>query len=124
MVFGADVYHSGVNEQHMPSIASVCASMDAAATIYSGRYSVNKVPRNETIEQLDLMVIDLLKAFRAKNGRLPERILFYRDGVSEGQFRKVMEVEVDMLRKAFKGGYGDKPPKLTFVIVQKRHHTR
>lgn len=124
MVFGADVYHSGVGEIHMPSIASVCASMDAAATIYSGRYSVNKIPRNETIEELDIMVIDLLKAFRAKNGRLPQRILFYRDGVSEGQFRKVMEVEVDMLRKAFKGGYGDNPPKLTFVIVQKRHHTR
>src|SRR5437016_2731667 len=110
MVFGADVYHSGVHEQHMPSIAAVCASMDAAATIYSGRYSVNKEPRNETIEELDLMVIDLLKTFRAKNGRLPERILFYRDGVSEGQFRKVMEVEVNMMRKAFKGGYGDKPP--------------
>ncbi|CAB4387407.1 unnamed protein product [Rhizophagus irregularis] len=124
MIFGADVYHSGVHEQHMPSIASVCASMDAAATIYSGRYSMNKEPRNETIEELDLMVIDLLKAFRAKNGRLPQRILFYRDGVSEGQFRKVMEVEVDMLRKAFKGGYGDNPPKLTFIIVQKRHHTR
>src|SRR4051812_24670686 len=105
MVFGADVYHSGVNEQHMPSIASVCASMDAAATIYSGRYSMNKEPRNETIEALDTMVIDLLKAFRSKNNRLPERIIFYRDGVSEGQFHKVMAVEVDMLRNAFRGGY-------------------
>jgi eukaryotic translation initiation factor 2C len=70
------------------------------------------------------MVIDLLKAFRSKNNRLPQRILFYRDGVSEGQFRKVMDEEVTKLRKAFKGGYGDNPPKLTFIIVQKRHHTR
>ncbi|RIA88165.1 Piwi domain-containing protein [Glomus cerebriforme] len=124
MVLGADVYHSGANEQHMPSIAAVCASMDAAATIYSGRYNVNVEPRNETIEKLDIMVIDLLKTFRAKNGRLPQRILFYRDGVSEGQFRKVMDVEVKMLRDAFKGGYGENPPKLTFIIVQKRHHTR
>src|SRR5580704_7399589 len=105
MIFGASIYHSGVHEQHMPSIAAVCASMDAAATIYSGRYSVNKEPRNNSIEKLDMMVIDLLKTFRAKNGVLPQRILFYRKGASEGQFRRVMEFEADMLRKAFKGGY-------------------
>src|SRR3954454_18054102 len=124
MVFGADVFHSGVNEQSHPSIAAVCASMDPTATVYSGRYSVNILPRNETIEKLDVMVIDLLKAFRTKNGKLPQRILFYRDGVSEGQFRKVMNEEVSAMRKAFKGGYGNNPPKLTFIIVQKRPHTR
>src|ERR1043165_1721390 len=122
MVFGASILHSG-SLTH-PSIAAVCASMDPAATTYSGRYSLNVIPRNETIEKLDLMVIDLLKTFRNKNGKLPQRILFYRDGVSEGQFRKVMEEEVAAMRKAFKGGYGNNPPKLTFIIVQKRHHTR
>ena len=124
MIFGADVFHSGVNDLTRPSIAGVCASMDPTATIYSGRYSLNEKPRNETIEKLDEMVISLLKAFRTKNGRLPQRILFYRDGVSEGQFRTVMDEEVKAMRKAFKGGYGDNPPKLTFIIVQKRHHTR
>ena|ERR1043165_3496705 len=119
MVFGASILHSG-SLTH-PSIAAVCASMDPAATTYSGRYSLNVIPRNETIEKLDLMVIDLLKAFRNKNGRLPQKILFYRDGVGEGPFR---EEEVAAMRKAFKGRYGDNPPKLTFIIVQKRKHTR
>src|SRR2546429_9200166 len=123
MIFGADVYHSGINEQYHPSIAAVCASMDPTATIYSGRHSMNVKPRNETIERLEEMVIDLLKTFRAKNGCLPQRIVFYRNGVSESQFRKVKE-EVAAMQNAFKGGYGDKPPKLTFIIVQKGHHTR
>src|SRR2546423_521553 len=101
MVFGAGVNHSGVYEQSHSSIAAVCASMDSTATVYSGRYSVNIVPRNETIEKLDVMVIDLLKAFRTKIGKLPQRILFYRDGVSEGQVRE----EVSAMRKAFKGEY-------------------
>jgi hypothetical protein len=124
MIFGADVFHSGSTEQQVPSIAAVCASMDPAATVYSGRHSVNQKPRNETIENLEGMVVDLLKAFQSRNKRLPQRILFYRDGVSEGQFKKVIEEEVEAMRRAFKRGYGDKPPKLTFVIVQKRHNTR
>ncbi|KAG0050114.1 Protein argonaute 12, partial [Gryganskiella cystojenkinii] len=57
-------------------------------------------------------------------GSKPERILFYRDGVSEGQFSEVMQTEVPALKEAFKileRGYN---PKLTFVVVQKRHHAR
>jgi hypothetical protein len=46
--------------------------MDAAATIYSGQYSMNKGRHNGIIENLDAMVIDLLKAFRSKNNCLPE----------------------------------------------------
>ena len=62
MIFGADIYHSGFYGWHMSSIAAVCASMDASATIYSGRYSVNKEPHNESIEKLD-MLFDLPKTF-------------------------------------------------------------
>ena len=45
------------------SIAAVCTSMDPDATIYSGRYSVNRVSHNEIIENLEGMVVELLKAF-------------------------------------------------------------
>ncbi|CAI2165391.1 7296_t:CDS:10 [Funneliformis geosporum] len=125
IVFGADVFHSGRGEMHVPSIAAVCASMDANATLYSGRHSMQVEPRNETIENLEGMVVDLLKAFQAKNKCLPKRVLFYRDGVSEGQFKKILEAEVEgALKRAFKRGYGNNPPKLTFIIVQKRHHTK
>ncbi len=124
MVFGADVFHSGKDEKHIPSIAAVCASMDSDATVYGHQYSINKKPRNETIERLENMVIHLLKVYKNVNGRFPQRVLFYRDGVSEGQFKKVLKEEVEAMRRAFKKVYGNNPPKLTFVIVQKRHNTR
>ncbi|CAG8758972.1 17053_t:CDS:2, partial [Funneliformis caledonium] len=124
MVFGADVYHSGKNEQDVPSIAAVCASMDQDAIVYGHTYSVNKKPRNETIENLEEMVVDLITAFRNRNRVLPQRILFYRDGVSEGQFKKVIEEEVKAMKQALKRVCGNQIPKLTFVIVQKRHNTR
>ncbi|KAF9285652.1 hypothetical protein BGZ68_003657, partial [Mortierella alpina] len=54
----------------------------------------------------------------------PDRILFYRDGVSEGQFAEVLKTEIAAVRAAclrLEEGY---KPKITFVVVQKRHHTR
>ncbi|KAF0555245.1 Piwi-domain-containing protein [Gigaspora margarita] len=124
MIFGADVFHPGRGERK-PSVAAVCASMDIDAVVYSGRYSVNKVPRNETIESLEDMVNDLFRAFWERNKSLPNRILFYRDGVSEGQFQHVLNIEVKAIKAVISRCY--KPgsePTLTFIIVQKRHHTR
>src|ERR1043165_2024956 len=100
MVFGARVSHPGI-ERRVPSIAAVCASIDLDATIYSGRYSVNQKPRNETIENLERIVVDLLKAFQSRNKRLPQRILFYRDGISEEQFKNVILEEVAAMKRAF-----------------------
>ena len=46
-------------------------------------------------------VAKLLVAWRNANGnRLPERLIFYRDGVSEGQFRSVQMLEIPQIRMA------------------------
>ncbi|CAG8519331.1 1072_t:CDS:2, partial [Funneliformis mosseae] len=124
MIVGADISHPGIGQKNQPSIAAVCASVEPSATTYYGRVSVNKQIRNETIECLGDMISDLLKAFYEKNKVLPKRMIFYRDGVSEGQFRGVLNREVIALKNAFNKIYQKEPPKLTFMIAQKRHHTR
>ncbi len=50
--------------------------------------------------------------------------VFYRDGVSEGQFYQVLLHELDAIRKACASLEPDYQPPVTFVVVQKRHHTR
>jgi hypothetical protein len=41
------------------------------------------------------MVKDLLISYyKATNGKKPKRLLFYRDGVSEGQFAEVSRTEI------------------------------
>ncbi|KAJ3046595.1 hypothetical protein HDU99_009741, partial [Rhizoclosmatium hyalinum] len=51
------------------------------------------------------------------------RILFYRDGVSEAQLSDVLTEEVSAVRRACVSlGIGD--AKLTFTVVNKRHHAR
>lgn len=51
----------------------------------------------------------------------------YRDGVSEGQFQRVLQLELSAIRDACREMSGPtapyKPP-ITFIVVQKRHHVR
>ncbi|CAG8654669.1 2339_t:CDS:2, partial [Scutellospora calospora] len=106
-----------------PSIAAICASLDAKASRYSAAVRV-QTGRTEIIADLTNMVKDLLRNFYQSCGRKPERILFYRDGVSEGQFAQVLDGEINALRAACASLNESYKPSITFVVVQKRHHTR
>ena len=47
-----------------------------------------------------------------------------RDGVSEGQFLQVLQHELTAIREACIKLEPDYKPGITFIVVQKRHHTR
>lgn len=137
IIFGADVTHPQPGEDSSPSIAAVVASMDwPQVTKYRGLVSA-QAHREEIISDLYTvtedpnkgivhggMIREQLIAFRRATGRKPDRILFYRDGVSEGQFSQVLLREVDAIRKACASLEANYLPRITFVVVQKRHHTR
>ena len=97
------------------------------------------------ITNLSNMMVERLTAFRqGNNGKLPERILVYRDGVSEvrfiqiklsnrldkvlqGQFNIVVSEELPAIKASFRKFHTAQrqyDPKLTIVICGKRHHTR
>lgn len=46
------------------------------------------------------------------------------DGVSEGQFNQVLLHEMTAIRRACNSLQEGYLPRVTFVVVQKRHHTR
>ncbi|CAG8635425.1 4157_t:CDS:2, partial [Cetraspora pellucida] len=131
MIIGADVFHPSIEDKKKgrPSVAGLVASMDQFATKYIGRYSMNEKLKNEVIEGIGSIFVDFVKVFfeKTNNKYFPEAILFYRDGVAEGQFEIIMEDEVCKILDELKNFYqshGHKPPKLTVIIMQKRHHTR
>lgn len=123
IVFGADVTHPGIGETDKPSIAAVVASMDIKMSRYAAAVRVQGA-RKEIIEDLRGMGRELLLAFRDSCKVLPHRILFYRDGVSEGQFAQVLEFELSALKAACREIDPAYAPTITFILVQKRHHTR
>ncbi|CAF1452154.1 unnamed protein product [Adineta steineri] len=132
MFIGADVQHTKNNYTgELPSIAAVVASMNSECTLTNQRESYqwpNKGKQSEeAILLLQTMVEELLIAFKDNNkGSLPEHIVFYRDGVDDGQFKRVQDEEVTALKKAFQAIYSANSgsPLLTFIVVKKRHHTR
>ncbi|XP_068705532.1 protein argonaute-2-like isoform X1 [Montipora foliosa] len=129
IVFGADVTHPSPTENGIPSIAAVVASMDSHASKYQARVRAQRHDKGrgaqEIINDLAVIVRELLIEFYKANGKLkPSKIIFYRDGVSEGQFDQVLAHEVRAVQEAcmkLEKGYR---PRITFVVVQKRHHTR
>jgi len=80
--------------------------------------------RVEIISDLKNMVKELLKIFYQTCGKKPKKILFYRDGVGEGQFQEVLDSEVTAIKAACRELEATYDPKITFVVVIKRHHTR
>ncbi|XP_020266318.1 protein argonaute MEL1-like [Asparagus officinalis] len=132
IIFGADVTHPTAGDGASPSIAAVVASMDwPEVTKYKALIS-SQPPRKEIIEDLYTttqgghggMIRDLLRSFNSATGHEPQRIIFYRDGVSETQFSQVLLHEVDAIKKACQSLREGYRPGVTFVVVQKRHHTR
>ncbi|XP_010490899.1 PREDICTED: protein argonaute 5-like [Camelina sativa] len=137
IIMGADVTHPQPGDDSSPSIAAVVASMDwPEISKYRGLVSAQD-HRVEIIQDLYKLVEDPqrgkvhaglirehFKAFRKAMGRRPERIIFYRDGVGEGQYNDVLFYEMNAIREACSSLEENYLPRITFVVVQKRHHTR
>lgn len=123
MIMGADVNHPQASDTVTPSLAAVLGSIDQ----YASKYAVevrHQTHRREMIVNLKEMTKNLLKTFYRTTRRKPERIVMYRDGVSESQFQVVLSYELKAMREACTELEKDYTPAMTFLVVQKRHHTR
>ncbi|KDQ16674.1 hypothetical protein BOTBODRAFT_30592 [Botryobasidium botryosum FD-172 SS1] len=144
MIVGADVSHPGPGQETIPSISALVSSVDPHNSVYIAQTEVQE-SRQEIIADLTTMMTTAIREFNGfrrhkldglvKAGQIksygekdvwPHRILFYRDGVSEGQFAEVSREEVSAINLALTemGLIGGKRPQLTFIIVGKRHHVR
>ncbi|KAI0773186.1 Piwi-domain-containing protein [Trametes elegans] len=131
MVMGIDVTHPSPRSiPGSPSIAAVVASIDDNFIQYPASLKLQKPDWNkeskEMVEKLTEMTIERLQLYKKKNGRFPDRILVYRDGVSEGQYHLVIREELPKIQAAFKQISPKAPykPTLTIAICGKRHHAR
>ncbi|XP_016089891.1 protein argonaute-1-like [Sinocyclocheilus grahami] len=108
---------------HQRSSVQVVGSMDAHPSRYCATVRVQR-PRQEIIEDLSYMVRELLIQFYKSTRFKPTRIIFYRDGVPEGQLPQILHYELLAIRDACIKLEKDYQPGITYIVVQKRHHTR
>ncbi|KAH8691555.1 ribonuclease H-like domain-containing protein [Talaromyces proteolyticus] len=129
MVVGIDGTHpSPGSSTKAPSVAAIVASVDEWLSQWPADIRVQPA-RQEMVADLETMFKSRLLLWRERNKTLPDNILVYRDGVSEGQYDIVINEELPALRAACKTLYpvsatkSDKP-HITIIIVGKRHNTR
>lgn len=125
MICGADVTHPMSGEKSI-SVASIVGSLDASHTRYASESTVQQ-GRQEVIENMRTMMQGLFAAYaRANRGAPPAAVVFYRDGVGDQMFDKVLREEVTKIYQAFQDCFPafPAPLRLTFLICQKRHNVK
>jgi hypothetical protein len=135
MVVGWDVIHPtnlGLDPEGLPSQVGLVASVDRHLAQWPA-YCWNQEGGVEMAsDQLTEGFATRLRLWAAHNrGQLPENIIIYRDGVSEGQFRQVLDRELPLIRAACApmygtggGGGGARLPRISIIVSVKRHQTR
>jgi eukaryotic translation initiation factor 2C len=74
-----------------------------------------------------LVFQDALTDFRMRTNASPHRLIFFRDGVSEGEFATVLREECRAIDEGIQAFMDTKPPNIkvpdpqvTFIVVGKR----
>lgn len=131
MFVGYDVTHptnlpSGTG-QNAPSLVGLVASVDSDLARWPAvtweNESRQEMVGTEFVEHFGAR----LKLWQKENKRLPKNIVIFRDGVSEGQFRLVLDKELPHIRTACQDVYSVAKvtkPRISLIVSVKRHQTR
>ncbi|GMG04463.1 unnamed protein product [Aspergillus oryzae] len=127
MIIGADVTHPTIGVWS-PSMAAVSVCMDTFGGRYWGACETNG-DRVEVIARANMehMLTPLVREWMSTvgQGRAPENVYYFRDGVSEGEREKILKQEVLDIKSIFMKLTQDTwKGKFTVVIANKRHHIR
>uniref|UniRef100_A0A8C4HHD1 Piwi-like RNA-mediated silencing 2 n=1 Tax=Dicentrarchus labrax TaxID=13489 RepID=A0A8C4HHD1_DICLA len=119
MVVGVDVHHD-TSKAHQ-SVMGFVASVNSSLTRWYSRVTF-QTPTEELINGFRVCFLAALQKYYEVNHNLPEKIVVYRDGVSDGQLMMVEQYEIPQLIKCFET-FPSYEPKLVFIVVQKRIST-
>ncbi|RNA14832.1 argonaute, partial [Brachionus plicatilis] len=115
------------DDKEFESIAAVVGSVDENFCIYPASVLRQKKKGKrglETVYHLNKPVYHLLEEYKKRNKKLPKKLIFFRDGISDGQFKPVSQHELNEIRKACTAIQKDYDPLISYIVVQKRHQTR
>lgn len=121
MICGMDVFHS--TSLGKKSVLALTASINVSATKYFSSCVVQGELGEEAANSLQNGMTKALEAFKkANNGAYPERMIFYRDGVGEGQVNGICVPEIEQIKAAI-ASVGIQV-QFMYINVSKRINTR
>jgi aubergine-like protein len=126
MTVGFDVSRDAQDKKK--SYGAFVASMDLKESTKFFSSVAAHSDGEECSRQIALHMTKALISYMDLHGTLPSRILFYRDGVGEGDIERVHTQEIKQIQEAVAGIYrsngAQSEPNFAFIIVTKRINTR
>ncbi|KAL6893135.1 Piwi domain-containing protein [Trichoderma longibrachiatum] len=126
MIVGVDISHAAPGGPS-PSVAAMTMSVDRDATKYAAMVETNGY-RVEMLSHANVHTLfgHLCKVWMNGHDRqFPKHVIYFRDGVAEGQFAHVIEQEIKEIKGYFKqAAPSQQLPKFTVIVATKRHHIR
>ena len=129
MIIGADVSHPSPGLE-APSLVAMTMSFDKQACRYVAGVQSNSTHVEMIAERpIEDIMRPLLQEWSTTvgEGALPQHVYYFRDGVSEGQYHRVLDTEVARLRAMMKKMSECNPNykvNFTVIVCEKRHHIR
>ncbi|XP_033230969.1 piwi-like protein Siwi isoform X2 [Belonocnema kinseyi] len=123
MVAGFDVCHDKTTKGR--DFGALVASLDRHLSRYFSAVSAH-TSGEELSNDLGVNMTKACRQYQRLNGILPSVIIFYRDGVGEGQIPFVHEIEVQELKRKLAELYDGEIAnvRMAFLIVTKKINTR
>ncbi|VDN59873.1 unnamed protein product [Dracunculus medinensis] len=139
LIIGYDVCHPDSLSKYQlrlgmkptePSVLGISFNGATYAETFIGDYAFQE-PRKEQVTGsiLEERIYWILNMFILNRGVVPNLIIITRDGVSEGQFKMVMQEEINSIRSGIENfrtqrGINSCTPKIVCIITCKRHNRR
>ncbi|KAK4706050.1 autophagy-related protein 27, partial [Phenoliferia sp. Uapishka_3] len=104
VMMGADVTHPPAargGEGLAPSVAAVVAAQEGSNQTYAAQVRTEEVELRSSRSSRICHFKDMVKALLDREGKSkPENMIFFGDGVSEGQYATVVEYEITAIKSA------------------------
>ncbi|PZC74874.1 hypothetical protein B5X24_HaOG207071 [Helicoverpa armigera] len=114
MVIGIDSHHDASRKKQ--SVCAFVASYNQALTHWYSRV-VFQSKGQEVVDSLKECFVDSLKHYIKVNSQLPERIIIYRDGVGDGEFKVIQKFEIPQMEICLSLFEGEYKPRLTYIVL-------
>ena len=121
MIVGADVFHT--RKRNFRSVLGFSASLDKNFTQFFNKVTL-QAQGQEIMSNIGALFEEALKAYFKINKYLPDQIIFYRDGVGQGQILHIIKSEIPEIKRAFLRINLNYFPKFCEILITKRINDR
>ncbi|KAI6237649.1 hypothetical protein M3Y95_00287600 [Aphelenchoides besseyi] len=107
-----------------PGVLGFAANMVDNYNTFIGDFLFTVAYRSEFYAQLQSILKRCVSTFANKRGKIPEKVIFYYTGLTEGQFENAYKLAIPMIKQGIRDANDGKDIPLILMAVQKMNNIR